>query len=386
MLRNIGLVVVALTVGCATEELDTSEASQQIGKGVGTCPDPFDCTLNNGGGVYTEELGTIGFGTDHYMIGRFVNLGAGLQVQGRGYDPNTGNYYGHTAELVRAIYNGQGYSVVGISESLTLPTVTLSGLPPLVGPQIAGLQLVFKVDDGIWTLTFTESLADDPGYNSAKLNPLKEFHAVWNEGEGYQSSLAQEYCTRAPVDATTPGEMDPVVFQQGIDVNPVTAVMVQNNDYVTLSCRHGALATVRFWGYGYRNQATADLFEGAMHMKRASYCGDDTFYTRRDTLIRVRDSLGLMDDTLDPIEFEATWGRPSASSPIRALCVNKHWRRRPGVLFPPDQSGVKFNGQCLSPVTGQVLFTIPECTNDVTAYPLAFGMLADEAVDPPLAP
>jgi len=271
------------------------------------------------------------------------------------------------------------------STALTLPTVTLNGLAPLIGPQIAGLQLVFKVDDGLWTLTFTESLPDDPGLNSAKLNPLKEFHAMWNEGDGYRSGLAQEYCTRAPVDDTHPGEMDPVVFQQGIDVNPITAVMAQNNAYVTLSCRHGSLATVRWWGYSYRNSATADLFEAAMHMKRASYCGDDTFYTRRDTLIMVRDSSGLMDDPLDPLEFEAKWGRPSAGSPIRALCVNKLWRRRPGALFPPDPNGVKFKGQCLSPVTGQILFTIPECTNDVSLYPNAYGMLADEAVDPPLA-
>src|SRR5664279_4072686 len=103
MRSYIGLVVVALTIGCATEELDTSEATQALK--VGTCPDPTDCTLNNGGGVYTEELGTIGLDPDHYMIGRFVNLWPGLQVQGRGYDPNTGNFYGHTAELVHAIYN-----------------------------------------------------------------------------------------------------------------------------------------------------------------------------------------------------------------------------------------------------------------------------------------
>jgi hypothetical protein len=108
MLSKIGLVVVTLTVvGCVTEELDTSEASQQIGKGVGTCPDPFDCTLSNGGGVYTEELGNIGLGTDNYMIGRFVNVNGGVQIQGRGYNPATGNYYGHSAELARAIYNGR---------------------------------------------------------------------------------------------------------------------------------------------------------------------------------------------------------------------------------------------------------------------------------------
>jgi hypothetical protein len=384
MLRNIGLVVVALTVGCATEELDTSEASQAIGRGVGTCPDPFNCTLNNGGGVYTEELGNIGFDPDQYMIGRFVNHGTYVGVEGRGYNPDTGNYYAHQPELVGAIYNGHAYSVLSITESLTLPTVTLRGYGPLVGTQLAGLQLVFKVDDGDWTLTFTESLPDDPGYNGAKLNPLKEFHAMWNEGYGYQSTLAKEYCTRGPVDGHG-GEMDPVVFQQGIDVNPITAVMVQNNAYVTLSCRHGAIATVAWWGYSYRDSSSADLFEAAMHMKRASYCGDDTFYTRRDTEILVRDSSDLMDDQLDPIEFEATWGRPAGGGPIRALCVNKHWRRHPGAVFPLDPSGVTFNGTCLSPVTGAVLLTIHECTNDVTAYPTAYGMLADEAVDPPLA-
>lgn len=380
------MVVVALTVGCATEALDTSETNQAAGvKGGGTCPDPTDCTLNNGGGVYTEELGTIGLDLDQYMIGRFVNgQYGGVEVEGRGYNPSTGNFYGHPAELAHAIYNGQAYAVESITEWLTLPTVTLYGLPPLTGPQIAGLSLVFKVDGGTWTLTFTESLPDDPGFNSAKLNPLKEFHAMWNAGDGYNSSDAKEYCTRAPVNGN-PGEMDPVVFQQGIDVNPITAVMAQNNSVVTLSCRHGSLATVRWWGYSYRDPNTADLFEAAMHMKRASYCGDDTFYTRRNTQILIRDSSNIMQDPLDPIEFEARWGRPSAGSPIRALCVNKFWRRRPGVNFPPDSSGVKFNGDCLSPVTGQVLFTIPECTNDLSAYPAAFGMLSDEAVDPPLA-
>jgi hypothetical protein len=244
---------------------------------------------------------------------------------------------------------------------------------------------VFKVDDGMWTLKFTESLADDPGYNGAKTNPLKEFHAMWSEGDGFNSSTAEEYCTRAKV-PNQPLAYDPVVFQQGIDVNPITAVMVQNNAYVTLSCRHGSLASARWWGYSYRNQATADLFEAAMHMKRASYCGDDTFYTLPNTLIKVKDSTGLMDDKLNPSEFEASWGRAPNGS-IRALCVNEHWRRQPHVLFPPNDpiNGKEFDGDCLSPVTGQVLFHIPECTKDLTQYdpnlvPNAYGMLADEAV------
>jgi hypothetical protein len=138
------------------------------------------------------------------------------------------------------------------------------------------------------------------------------------------------------------------------------------NSYVTLSCLHGAIATAHWWGYSYRGTpAQTDMFEAAMHMKRASYCGDDAFYTRRNVVIMMRDEVGnLGNDAIRPLEFEASWDRAwLPDGPIRATCINRLKRRRPGALYPPNPNfGVDFDGTC----DGNPL---PDCSPDETLYP-----------------
>jgi ADYC domain len=360
MRRYIGLVVVALTVGCATEALETSETDQALKQ----CPDPDDCTVSNGGGVYTQEMGTVGIGPNHYMMARFVNTANGVSIEGRGYKPQTGNYYGHPASIYYAMLNNNPsvkYQVVSVIESLTTPKFTLSGPNgPITrtGTQILDLQLVIFVDDNLWTLSFadhtSEALQNDPN------TFVQEFHAMWNQGEGI--SNPHEYCLQAPVNQIA--AVDPVVFQQGILVNPITAVMARDNDYVTLSCRHGAIATVRWWGYMYRGDApSAVTFEAAMHMKRASYCGDETFFTRRNTPIMILDSKSIQTDPVTSSNVEAVWGQ-AASGPIRATCVNLANLRHPNANYPADPSGNPFDGNCYDN-QNQFLFTIPACGSDL---------------------
>ena len=382
---SIGLVVVALaSFGCSVDDQGTTnEPPETAARGIITCSDPDNCALPNGGGVYTEELGHIGFGANQYMISRFVNTGTSVEVQGRGYNPYTGLFYTHGAELAEAIYNGNSYHLVSVSESLTTPTFVLgssNGNITLTGQGILGLQLVFKSDSGMQTLSFVEYLGPDTNPNTPDQATLQQFHAKWNDGIGL-SGQAQEYCTRAPV-KDQPLASDAVVFQQAIAVNPITAVMVRNNNFVTLSCRHGAIATARWWGYKYRDtQANADLFEAAMHMKRASYCGDDTFYTRANTDILINDghfeTMGLGSDV-----YEASWGRPNGdpSKPIRALCVNRHYSRHPFAKFPPGDDGVEFGGRCINPQTGDVAFMIYACPE----APNSLGVITDQAANPPL--
>ena len=95
----------------------------------------------------------------------------------------------------------------------------------------------------------------------------------------------QSYCRRAN------GTEDQVVFQQGIAVNAINAAVHRNAAFVTLACRYGGPPTVRLWGYPYRSGDT-DYFDAGLHMKRASYCGDASYFTQPETLLLVGDDHG----------------------------------------------------------------------------------------------
>jgi hypothetical protein len=365
----MGMVVIAGAIGCGIEAPPgaTDETTGQTEQAIGLhCPDPDNCVLSNGGGVYFDELGNAGIGPNDYMITRFVNLsGGGVTIQGRGYNPSNGNFTSRPAGIYGARYNGvSGFHVLEVDESFTVPTIKIIGQTgpafPVTGVELLNLQLVVSVDEGLYTLSFVGHESDpNPDGNAT----LQDFDMGWNAGETATANPTP-YCTRAPVYG---GVEDPVVFQQGIAINAVTGVMMErnNNSFVTLSCRHGGIAASRWWGYIYRGDlASAQMFASAIQMKRASYCGDETFYTRANTFIEVRDSAGIMGDTLDPAAFEASWG--VTANGVRAVCVNLNHVRRAGALWPPNPGGDAFGGTCLDGTQ------IPDCGYG------AFGSLADQ--------
>ena len=364
MKRHFGLVVIALAIGCGTEALDTGETEQGLTK---HCPDPDNCTVTNGGGVYTEELGDASIGPNDFMITHFINVsGGGVTLEGRGIDTTHPTYYKtQPGTVYYARYNGGPMrQVLSVSETGTLPTFKLAtpnGPNFVTGADLLHLQLVLSFGGKLWSITFWNRW-QEPGIAGNPNVTLQKFDMRWEEGE-LATANAQPYCRRAPINNSDP---DAVVFEQGIKVNPVTAIMAQDDSYVTLSCRHGAVAMVRWWGYVYNGGPNqTEMFEAAMHMKRASYCGDDSFYTRANTDIMIRDTAGNLHDTLSPTDFEARWGRPANGGPIRALCVNMAHRRHPAALYPPV-TGDLFTGTCENGPT------IPACADG------AFAPLADQ--------
>jgi len=262
------------------------------------------------------------------------------------------------------------YSIQSVSETLTVPTFTLqttlndgtnlSG--PVTGVNLLHLSIAFK-RAGYSTISFVRHATDSRTTSGTHTTAtLHVFDMQWNDGTTVDLATRQPYCTLAPVGGVA--DLDWVVFQQGIIVNALNGRLNQNSSYVTLSCRKGGIATARKWGYVYRGTAAqANMFETAIHMKRASYCGDATFYTRRNTDIFIRDSATINDDddpttgssalTFPDADFEASWGYDSASGTFRALCVNVGNRRRPGAEWPPPVygGGNTFNGHCADGTT-----------------------------------
>ncbi len=401
MKLHFGLVVVALSaIGCGVDELDTGE-TEQAAATRGTCPDPENCTLSNGGGVYTQELGNAHIGPNDLMLTHFINQpGGGVTVEGREFNGVNG-YFKQTSDGVGARYFGVPYSLFGVFESATIPQFRLArddgstfNVPV---SQIAHLELIVRVNEAFWTLSFRAGVnyGDDAGHGQgvdqltggpgSQHVVVRAYDMFWNPG----LTLAQNptpYCHLAQLKAgpndppPPPPESDPVVFLQGITVNAVNAIMTPNMDnYVTLSCLHGALATARWWGYDYHTHPV--MFEAAMHMKRASYCGDDSFYTRRNTTILIHDTINNLSDPLNYLEFEASWGRAYSGGPIRALCVNTAKQRRPNALYPP-QGGADFvRTSCVNAPP------IPDCPSQSNYYPTWFYTLASQKdLSPPLSP
>jgi hypothetical protein len=378
MSRYLGLVVVALAVGCTDEAIETGVTSQALTR---SCPDPDNCLVSNGGGSYTEELGNAGIGPNDFMITHFMNLGTGnsasVAFQGRGLNPATGMYTTRGGVVYNARFYGGTYLVKTVTETLTQPTFTLTGPNgdfTVTGNGLANLKLVLSFDGQLWTLAFSNpALYPGPSQNDPVLH---DFDAQWSLGEP-GANPTHPYCYRAQTAAGVPPLTDPVVFQQGINVNPITTVMTHESNYVTLSCLHGAMAQVRSWGYVYRGDADQTImFEAAMHMKRASYCGDEAFFTRANTTIYIWDDVGVETSTqLTGAGFEASWGQ-SQNGTIRALCVHMANRRRPAAVYPPPVwalPGGEFDGTCTR--ADNSTFTIPECGNTA---PAAWGHLADQ--------
>jgi len=341
------LVIASLGAGCALEDEtpDTSETVSAI-----HCPDPDHCTLVNGSGVYTEEFGFAGIGADDLMLMRFINQDGFVNMRGIYHDVATNTLQYATILINGVDYLGNSYDAVSVDETLTNPTWNLvatgTGAPLQVsGADVANLQIHFK-HLGEITLSFNGYEAPTPGNV-----PIWTYNMLWSRN----GSAPVQYCFRA-LPPYGSGQSDSVVFQAGIGVDPIDADVARNAAFVTLSCRRGGPATVRAWGYKYRGTLSqTDLFDMGLKMKRASYCGDASFYTLPNTPILITDDLAINSTaTTDPDQIEASWGKVNGT--FRATCVNLLKRRHRHAKFPPPY-GAEFTRDCPDG------FHVPDCSS-----------------------
>jgi hypothetical protein len=322
----IGLSLTAMLAGCGVAGQVDDGSQDQTAEGAFKvrCPDPnTDCTVSNGAGVYTEEDGFAGIGTPQYMITHFINnAGGGVSLQARYYEAASGTWQVTGGSVYYANYGTKKtLTVLSVSESLTNPSWTIydastSSTITVTDADLLNLQIVVAIDK-LYTLDW------DAATTEAMKATIHKYNMRWR----LTGSLsANQYCFRA--DSTK----DFVVFQQGIDVNPVSAKVARSStidSYVTLSCRYGAIATARMWGYPYRTPSNTWFYDAALQMKRASYCADGNYYTHANTKIAIWDSAGENTDPMTRAQIEAWW------TPNGATCIG-----------PLRHSAMGFTGSC----------------------------------------
>ena len=357
MKAMVGVVAIACAVGCNVDSLETSETHQALTD----CTDPSQpCRLRNGVGVYTEEDGNAHVGADDFMIMRFINQSGSVAILGRG-QLSSGDYGMSMGTVDGAVYNGTPYHLDSVDETLTEPVFNLIDANGALMPKSPlDITLRVTVEGKRYAIRWFDDTAETVRGPSGQM--MHSFGMRWSIGDTYSATNSYAYCH------TASGAAEKAVFQRGIGVQPLTAVMVRNGNFVTLSCRSGAIAMARWWGYIYRGtEAQADMYEAAMHMKRASYCGDITDYTKSGTAIQIEDNVGIENAQLSTGVMEASWGRdPSGIGPVHALCLttNSANLRHPELL-PVDLS--QFDRTCNN--------TLPTPMQDCATYGL--GSLAD---------
>jgi hypothetical protein len=253
------------------------------------CPDD-DCAVGNGTGVYFQEDGHAGAGGFDLLITHFVNYHkpnvargfvgfAGRYHNPRAIDvppPISGPFWidtrysnawvrlGDLGTVDSADLDGVSYQVASVSESGTVPTWTLIGALgstfQVSGPDLhrlvihltapsVGLPPSATPTDLQYTLTFG---AGQPDNSMSKTSPHTAYkYPMHWQGTGPGEAGSHSYCSGAAATAGGPLPDDGVVFQQGIDVDPVSGKVLANPNVVTLSCSLGAPATAYRWGYDY---------------------------------------------------------------------------------------------------------------------------------------
>jgi hypothetical protein len=352
---RLHLVLALLASGCAIDTADVGDEDKPVEsenvarRGCGT---EVGCNAGNGGGVYTEENGSAGIGPSHFMIAHFINNGSNVTFVGRYLQYPTEPLWAFgTGTVVSATYQNLTYYVQAIGENpigqpaySTVPWIKFANVAtPITGTQIEGVIFHIQLDndpahyDLSWNDYHLATTAEVNGPTNQN-NTVHSFNMRWREVRFAALSLPMvwtDYCRDAD------GTRDHIVFQQGIGVHPVSGDLAYNQTFTTVGCVHGAIATVRLWGYTYReNTASADLFKAAIHMKRASYCGDASFYTVGGTFIGISDNQGI--NSYDPsLRIEAQWG------PNGATCVNLDAVRHSDVAFAyPGELPAYFGGTC----------------------------------------
>lgn len=337
------------------------------------CPDAKNCTVPNGTGVYTAEDGYAGIGLEQMMVMHFINTGSSVTFQSRYLEAGAALWssLATDGQVLGADYLTEqglqsGLEVRSVGESDTVPTWTLAdrktgATTTVVGDQILGLTLYIRFTTTTFhTEQYVIDFAGPPiDHSSEPGRPVSSYHMRWRLRD-VAGATPETYC-HLPAPAGAPpgsngrpalGPPDSVVFQRGIDVDPVTGEVVRPGaagSIVTLSCFFGAPATVYRWGYDHVT-STPFYFDAAIQMKRASYCANADHYTIAGTPIARSDDLPPPRGNHDRIaRLEASW------SPRGALCLNRENMRQPGL-------GAKFNGTC----SGRA---IPPCTSPTATSP-----------------
>lgn len=329
---------------------------------VEVCPDPHNCTCGNGTGVYAAEGGFAGitvrmagdgFTEQTIMITHFINArgpnGPNVTFAYGYFAPATSQWHSlGIGNVDSADYLQNSHTVISVGETNTVPTWTLGtpgsrALLQAKDLQNLKLHISFTVLSGgiktqkTATLDFDAATPNTIGGNVKQ--PLSQYNMRWTNPD-YSNKPSQQYC-HGP--SQQPDDM--AVFQQGIDVDPVTGTVAHLNsgNFVTVSCSLGAPAMVYSWGYPYKGSDTDTFyFDAGIHMKRASYCGDMRYYTWAGTPIHLLDSKVAHGDPLPPPGVEAWWDRSGA------ICVSSEHMRHPE-LAPSDINLMTCGGQPYQP-------------------------------------
>jgi hypothetical protein len=351
-MRMISCVgALAIGAGCPGWRTSEGEHAQNLQPppALVICPDgTTNCTNPNGTGIYTAERGAAGIGPNQLMITHFINLPGGtptssrVAFDGRFFDPQAQTWGRLPAPglVVRADYQGKHeLTVLAVSETSTALQWTLldpqtsqpmpvpdSGLASLVVYVQFSLRRATNDTTQIYALRFQPTA----GGPASKL-PLQIYDLTWQDTRAPQAPA--RYCADAQ------GNTDPVVFQRGMDVEPITGSVARGGaspSFVTMSCRGGALATVYSWGYGYGAASSTPTFyfDAGIQMKRASYCGDAQFFTVANTNIYMTDDQGIQPAKPPPHRIEAWW------TPTGASCVNLANLRHSSMGFQGSCKGV----------------------------------------------
>lgn len=303
------------------------------------CPDPRSCTQSNGNGVYIAENGLAGLGRRHVVITHFVNKGSSVGLEGGFFLPpqaigqapiwravSDGEVFG--ADYGNTAPGTQAYQVVSVSETSTVPTWTVrlrKGPFPnttVSGDQVRQLTLYVRFvaagETEQYVLRFDGPATVQVGPNDRR--PATSYGMMWSPTI---TSGRTPYCL-GPRSTSRLRQPDPVVFQQGIDVDAVTGKVTAATDKVTISCYLGALATVYRWNYDYAG-TDRFYFDAGIQMKRASYCANAEYYTTSGTQILIRDDKGIHNDPITALE--ASWGEDGA------LCIDPQNLRHPDIAL-----------------------------------------------------
>jgi hypothetical protein len=306
----------------------------------------MDCrTSSNGIGIYTAEQGKAGIGEHQFMITHFANVGSatnpsGVHVYGRYFDDGSQTWKEVTQPGSLSVGNaqGQGGPALAMAEDGTTPQWTVRD--PQTNRQVlvhgnGAVELTLTITLGAFGLVeYPLHLTPRPSApppldpNVPDKNSITTYDLTWSDPAiiGLTAS-APPYC----VDAH--GQPDPVVFQQGIVVNPIDGQVTRGAaaaGVITMSCLQGAPATVYRWGY----RTDSDLFNAGIQMKRASYCGDAQYFTVAGTQIEIADSDRIQTATPRLEDVEAWW------SPTGATCLNPVRERHRGMGFSGTCLGV----------------------------------------------
>jgi hypothetical protein len=341
LLFSFGMVT-ALLSGCAGEMQSPGDvASSSEALAPLTCPDPTDCALTNGTGIYYREGATAGMSARTWLpaptiqttlITHFINTGSKVLVGGY-YNRIAGGSWaptGSQAAVATADYQGKSYQVRALSEKGTFPTWTLFDPSTNQIVQVGGGEMVGALTLHLENLpTAGEMLtfaSQDLDANGSK--EVFKYDMQWRLNA---NDAGISYCSMVN------GKPDEVVFQQGIYVDPVTGAVTRDETtagFVTLSCRNGAPATAYYWGYDYLGEGADKYFDAAIQMKRASYCADEHYYTKNGTYIMIDDSAGILQESKSQVEvLESYW------TPKGATCLDA--RRHPEMGFDGTCNGVK---------------------------------------------